>query len=175
MSSLVFVDSPLCTGLSSEPLSQPPPSFRGLERLPPGLCLIFCSARRSPPPPPTKVTIVGENEICKRENLVGPFLVHKLFGPQTPPPLLPLSTAPPPPPRANLFSSTPSALRLALADTPAWLHWGKGAVLLGRRKRSLMPRGTLGPCHQGPGSWRRVELNVETTAAASSAGRGERS
>ena len=32
----------------------------------------------------TKVTIVGKNEIYNRENLVGPFLVHKLLGPRHP-------------------------------------------------------------------------------------------
>ena len=35
-------------------------------------------------PPPTKVTIVGQNDIYKRENLVGPFLGHKLLGPRPP-------------------------------------------------------------------------------------------
>ena len=29
--------------------------------------------------PRTKVTIVGKNTIYNRENLVGPFLVHKLL------------------------------------------------------------------------------------------------
>ena len=37
-----------------------------------------------PPPPQTKVTIVGE--IYNRENLIGPFLGHKLLGPSPPPP-----------------------------------------------------------------------------------------
>ena len=46
------------------------------------------------PPPPTKMTIAGENEIYIRENLIGPFLVHKLLGPKPRPPLQP----PPPPP-----------------------------------------------------------------------------
>ena len=57
------------------------------ERTRAGLCLAFSSSRRvSPPPPPeTKVTIVGKNEICKMENLMGPFLVHKILGPRTPP------------------------------------------------------------------------------------------
>ena len=37
-----------------------------------------------PPPrtPPLLQTIAGKNEIHKRENLVGPFLVHKLLGPK---------------------------------------------------------------------------------------------
>ena len=39
----------------------------------------------SPPPPQIKVTIAGKNEIYKRENLIGPFLVQT-FGSQTPPP-----------------------------------------------------------------------------------------
>ena len=38
-----------------------------------------------PPPLQTKVTTVGKNEIYKRENLPGPFLVHKLWGPRPPP------------------------------------------------------------------------------------------
>ena len=44
--------------------------------------------RRSPPPPPhkTKVTPVGKNEIYNAENLIGPFLVHKLSGPRPPSP-----------------------------------------------------------------------------------------
>ena len=41
-------------------------------------------------PPQTKVTIVGKNEICNRENLVRPFLVHQVLGPKPPPPLPPL-------------------------------------------------------------------------------------
>ena len=47
----------------------------------------------SQPPPPTKVTIVGENENCNWEDLVKPFLVHKLLGPK-PPPLPPLKRRP---------------------------------------------------------------------------------
>ena len=39
-----------------------------------------------PPPPQTKVAIVEENTIYHCENLVGPFLVHKLLPP--PPSLL---------------------------------------------------------------------------------------
>ena len=34
----------------------------------------------------TKVITVGKNEIYKRENLVGPFLVLKLLGPRLPSP-----------------------------------------------------------------------------------------
>ena len=30
---------------------------------------------QTPPPPQTKGTIGGKNEICNRENLIGPFLV----------------------------------------------------------------------------------------------------
>ena len=41
---------------------------------------------RPPPPPQTKVTIVANNEIWNREDLVGPFSVHKRFGPRPPPP-----------------------------------------------------------------------------------------
>ena len=48
------------------------------------------SPKTPSPPPQTKVTIVGRNETYNWENLVEPFLVHKLLGPK--PPL------PPPPP-----------------------------------------------------------------------------
>ena len=41
-----------------------------------------------PPPPQTKGTIVGKNEIYRRENLIGPFLVHKHLGPKPPQPPL---------------------------------------------------------------------------------------
>ena len=48
--------------------------------------------RRRPPPPPwtpsfplqTKVTVVAKNQICNRDNLIGPVLVHKLLGPSSP-------------------------------------------------------------------------------------------
>ena len=40
------------------------------------------SPKTPSPPPQTKVTIVGKNEIYNRENLVRPFLVHQVFGPQ---------------------------------------------------------------------------------------------
>ena len=59
-------------------------------------CIIMAVHRRRTPPPPrprppqTKVTIAGTNEIYRWEDLVGPFLVHKLLGPKPP--------APPPPP-----------------------------------------------------------------------------
>ena len=43
--------------------------------------------RRKPPHPQIRWTIMGETEIYRCENLVGPFLVHT-FGSQTPPPLL---------------------------------------------------------------------------------------
>ena len=36
----------------------------------------------NPPPPQTKVTIAGRTEVYRWENLVGPFLVHKLLGPR---------------------------------------------------------------------------------------------
>ena len=51
--------------------------------------------RRSPPPPlwtpplQTKVTVVGKDQICNRDNLIGPVLVHKALGSQIPPPPLP--------------------------------------------------------------------------------------
>ena len=46
----------------------------------PGLCWIFFLVRVPPPVPG------GKNEIYNWENLVGPFLVHKLLDPRTPPP-----------------------------------------------------------------------------------------
>ena len=50
--------------------------------------------------PPSKGTIVGKNEICRWENLVGPFLVHKLVGPSPPPPVS--SDTPPPSPSSYI-------------------------------------------------------------------------
>ena len=47
------------------------------------------------PPLQTEVTIVGNNEIYRWENLVGPFLVHKLLGPRPPPPASNTSLPPP--------------------------------------------------------------------------------
>ena len=60
----------------------------------------------------TKVTIVGKTEIYNRENLIGPFLVHKLLGLRPPPPpppallLLPWGTAPLPSPPGRQDSFT---------------------------------------------------------------------
>ena len=31
-----------------------------------------------PPPPQTGATIVGEDEICKSDSPIGPFLIHKV-------------------------------------------------------------------------------------------------
>ena len=60
--------------------------------------------RRKPPPltPQTKVTIVGQNEICNGEDLVGPFLVRTLLGPRARPP--------PPPSNASGAGAPPSRL-----------------------------------------------------------------
>ena len=65
----------------------PPSTARGVFRI--------IKTQRGGGPPQTKVTTVRKNEIYKRETLVGPFLVHKLFAP----PPLPLRSkdAPPPP------------------------------------------------------------------------------
>ena len=57
------------------PACHPPPPRASLGGLPP----------KPPPPLQTKVIIVGKNEICNWENLIGPFLVHK----SPPPPILP--------------------------------------------------------------------------------------
>ena len=46
----------------------------------------------------TKVTIAGKNEIYRWENLIGPFLVHKLLGP---------SPSPSPPPSEYFPASAP--------------------------------------------------------------------
>ena len=43
----------------------------------------------TPPPLLTKGTIVGQNEVYHRENLVGPFVVHNFGGDAPPPPSLP--------------------------------------------------------------------------------------
>ena len=51
----------------------------------------------SPPPPQTKGTVVGNNEMCRWENPIGPFLVHTLFWVPDPPP-------PPPPPFYYYYS-----------------------------------------------------------------------
>ena len=51
-------------------------------------------------PPPNKVTIVGKNEMYRWENLVGPFLVHKLLIPRLPLPFY-YSPATPPSPRTH--------------------------------------------------------------------------
>ena len=45
-------------------------------------------------PPPTKVTIVGQNEVYGWERFVGPFFVHELLGPRPPPPPPPLEYLP---------------------------------------------------------------------------------
>ena len=63
--------------------------------------------RRSPPPPPPRRTLppplqakVGKSEIHNGENLIGPFLLHKLLGPN--PPLLML-----PCPHSHLALTSP--------------------------------------------------------------------
>ena len=51
----------------------------------------FLAQRPSPCPSPctpTKGTSVGNNEMYRRENLIGPFLVQILVGPRPPPPSL---------------------------------------------------------------------------------------
>ena len=53
----------------------------------------FFFAKGAPPPPKTKVTIVGQNEISSWGNVVGPFLVHKILGPNPLPKTPPFSTA----------------------------------------------------------------------------------
>ena len=50
------------------------------------LLLTVIEPKPLPPPPQTKGTIVGNIKIYNREHLVGPFLVHKLFGLKPPPP-----------------------------------------------------------------------------------------
>ena len=98
-------------GLPAAPHSHPPPPpdlclfkmlriKRGIQNLPKPepedvLGRLTTAGGGSPPPPPgppaqTKVTIAGKNEICNRENLIGPFLVRKLLGPRPPPPFPPL-------------------------------------------------------------------------------------
>ena len=67
--------------------------------------------RGTPLPLQTKVSIVGKNEIYKRENLVGPFLVHKILGPRRPPPPLLILPKPAPRPRQEIGGVPLSALR----------------------------------------------------------------
>ena len=88
-----------------------------------------------PPPPETKVTIVGKNKIYNRENLVGPFLVHKILGPSPPlPHLLP---------RRGHLGIVPSGSTQAVA-------------LQGRGKKGLRGGrgGCLGPQKEGGGVWK---------------------
>ena len=83
----------------------PPPQDCGVHYL---WFAFVCFLIRSHPPPKTKVTFVGKNEIYNQENLIGPFLVHKLLGPR--PPL-----APSPP--FEYFPAPPSFPRLGTVST----------------------------------------------------------
>ena len=126
-----------------------------------GLCLLFFLAT---PPPPTKVTIVGKNEVYHWENLVGPFVIHKLLGPRPPPP-------PPPPPqhpghcrcygeervhlpiqscctaRMPIRTSSPGAIKPVFAQQGLHsdsshaqvLLWGGGVKALGTAGQSTAP------------------------------------
>ena len=61
----------------------------------------------TPPPPRTKVTITGDNPIYRRENLIGPFLVHKCLGPRPPPRASPEDAPPSPSPsKAGLYGAS---------------------------------------------------------------------
>ena len=70
---------------------------------------------RVAPPPQTKETIVGQNAIYRRENLIGPFLVHNFLGARPPPPAQKTpppatqKTPPPPPPRPSLSEYIPGS------------------------------------------------------------------
>ena len=63
------------------------------------------------PPPPTKVSVVGKNGIYHKENLIGPFLVHKILGPRPPSPTSNTSLPPPPSTSPPLAFSRPPNLR----------------------------------------------------------------
>ena len=64
----------------SEAAAPPPPPLQPLEDVLEQLTAVGGA------PPQTNVTIVGNNEIYNRENLNGPFLVHKHVRPRPPPP-----------------------------------------------------------------------------------------
>ena len=90
---------------------------------------------RTPSPPlQTKVTTEGKNEIYDRENLVGPFLVHKILGPR-PPPLLILPWGSPIHCGDSLWGcihGEPSCITIkatVATKKPSWL------ILFWRRKR----------------------------------------
>ena len=72
----------VCSGRGGGPLPPGPPPPRSSKSLGP--------SPWTPLPFETKVTTVRKNKIHNWENLVGPFLVHKLLGPRLP--------LPPPPP-----------------------------------------------------------------------------
>ena len=82
-----------------------------------------------PPSPPlqTKVTVVGNHKIYTRENLVGPFLVHKLLGLRRP-----LS------PPSN--TSLPSGLWGCLRAPPAVLPTGRAPGVAAQPTQRTRPR-----------------------------------
>ena len=97
----------VCGGLCGSESSAGQPMVRATDRLGllgyvPVRCWTFSHPFLSPPPPQqTKVTIVGKNVIYIRENLVGPFLVHKIPDPPCPTP-----------PSFNISLLRPSSLAL---------------------------------------------------------------
>ena len=146
-------------------LPSTPPSLRGTPRagvgvgvgvargpLTPGLGLscLFRTEGPLPPPPQTKGTIAGNNEIYNREHLVGPFLVHKLFGLKPPPPS--------PPPHAQVSAGDgkpPHGLGVCI-----WMPLVNGTGNSPSRRRGGAGRGPgparpCGPGGGGPGTRRQ--------------------
>ena len=119
--------------------------------------------------------------MCRWEDLVGPFLVHKLLGPRPPPPLPRLCAIPPPlltvwkrpqvlepdAPRDGGISSQESDLDSSLTagmGVSAWMRLGNGE---GRCPPPCGPdteqwnRGSVGITDRGRGRYARVHLLSE--------------
>ena len=118
-----------------------------LERLTTGGGAPPPSPPRWTPLPQTKVIIVGKKESYRWENLVGPFLVHKLLGPRSPPSSLLMHPSINDPPR---YSPRPmqqhsvlvgrQEIRNALCASGQPLH-SRGEACVGGRRGSLGSNG----------------------------------
>ena len=122
--------------------------------------IIFLATVVTPPPlpgpssPKNKVTIVVQNEIYHRENLVGPFLVHKLLGPRPSPPTPPLSSSPAlsspaqPPPEPQTYATgkeqcvSVGACLALLFGAPSRVYlcvWRTALFCFARGERGVVP------------------------------------
>ena len=153
------------------------------------------SSRYGYPPPPrplqTKVTVVGQNEMSHRENLIGPLLVHKRLGPSPPPPpppLLPLLWGCPVGPR-RLLSEDRRTVRAAVGG---YIFAGWCPTAPGRRRDAVrpppletprgrgrgpgpLPTGGLGPdAHVGPGGVARALVRAWAWGTAGRSGQVRR-